>query len=127
MYPRFDDNWAAAGSGSFPAQLVHFRSHHPGHLQSLMPHLGLAAAPSELDFGNSRVSRHWGESILAFGGRDHHINYLAVWQLRHATMIVMIWWKGIVAMFVGGLVMALIGTVQVLNAERKIESNRLLS
>jgi hypothetical protein len=35
--------------------------------------------------------------------------------------------KGMVAMFVGGLVMALIGTVQVLNAERKIESNISLS
>jgi MATE family multidrug resistance protein len=97
-----------------------------GHLHSLMPHLAwqqllvsLTLVTESLAIGGNQFK------ILAVGTTIS--TFLAVWQLRHATTIVTIWSKGIVTLFVGRLITALIGTVRVINAEKKIESNRSLS
>lgn len=88
-----------------------------GHLHSLMPQLAwqqilvsLTLVAESLAIGGNQFQ------LLAFGTTIS--TFLAMWQLQHATDVVAIWSKGIVTLFVGRLVTAIIGTIKVLHNER---------
>ena len=59
--------------------------------------------------------------LLAFGTTISTV--LAMGQLQAATTVVDIWRKGIVALFAGRLVTALLGVFRVLLLQRKKQSN----
>lgn len=90
------------------------------HLHSLMPHLAwqqvlvsLTLVTESLAVGGNQFQ------LLAAGTTISTI--LAIWQLKQATTVVTVWSKGIVTLFAGRLLAAIIGTMRVLNSQRKIE------
>ncbi len=94
-----------------------------GHLQSLMPQLAwqqllvsLTLVTESLAIGGNQFR------LLAFGTTIS--TGFAMWELQHATDVVSIWSKGIVTLFVGRLITAVIGTFKVLHEQRdqKVES-----
>jgi len=89
-----------------------------GHLHSLMPQLAwqqilvsLTLVAESLAIGGNQFQ------LLAFGTTISTI--AAMWQLRMATDVVSIWSKGIVTLFVGRLITALIGTLRVLHEQSR--------
>ncbi|KAG7362188.1 MATE efflux family protein [Nitzschia inconspicua] len=91
-----------------------------GHLTSLMPHLAwqqllvsLTLVTEALAIGGNQFQ------LLAFGTTVSTI--LAMFQLQQATTVVDIWSRGIVTLFVGRLVTALIGTIRVMRDQRRKE------
>lgn len=89
-----------------------------GHLESLMPQLAwqqilvsLTLVTESLAIGGNQFK------LLAFGTTITTV--LAMWQLREATNVVAIWSKGIVTLFMGRLLTAIIGTAKVLYEQRK--------
>jgi putative MATE family efflux protein len=89
-----------------------------GHLTSLMPHLAwqqllvsLTLVTESLAIGGNQFQ------LLAFGTTVSTI--LAMSQLQQATTVVEIWSRGIVTLFVGRLITALIGTVRVMREQRQ--------
>jgi MATE family multidrug resistance protein len=89
-----------------------------GHLQSLMPLLAwqqllvsLTLVTESLAIGGNQFQ------LLAIGTTISTV--VAMWQLKQATSVVSIWSGGIVTLFVGRLITALIGTLRVLHRERK--------
>lgn len=88
-----------------------------GHLQSLMPQLAwqqllvsLTLVTESLAIGGNQFQ------LLAFGTTIS--TGFAMWELQHATDVVSIWSKGIVTLFVGRLITAVIGTLRVLHVQR---------
>jgi MATE family multidrug resistance protein len=89
-----------------------------GHLTSLMPQLAwqqllvsLTLVTESLAIGGNQFQ------ILAFGTTISTV--LAMGQLQQATTVVDIWSKGIVTLFVGRLITALIGTFRVIQCQKK--------
>jgi putative MATE family efflux protein len=89
------------------------------HLHSLMPQLAwqqllvsLTLVSESLAIGGNQFK------LLAVGTTISTV--LAIWQLRYATNVVTIWSKGIVTLFMGRLITALIGTLRVLHVQRKL-------
>lgn len=96
-----------------------------GHLHSLMPQLAwqqllvsLTLVAESLAVGGNQFR------LLAFGTTVSTI--LCMWQLKQASSVVAIWSRGIVTLFIGRLITALIGIVRVLIDQRKIEKDRSL-
>ncbi len=92
-----------------------------GHLASLMPHLAwqqllvsLTLVMESLAIGGNQFQ------LLAFGTTLSTV--FAMGQLRQATTVVDIWSKGIVSLFVGRLITALIGTLLVMRSQRKLDA-----
>ena len=86
------------------------------HLHSLMPQLAwqqllvsLTLVTESLAIGGNQFK------LLAVGTTLSTI--LAMWQLKQATSVVGIWANGLVALFAGRLITALIGVARVLRAE----------
>ena len=93
-----------------------------GHLTSLLPHVAwqqllvsLTLVTESLAIGGSQFR------LLAIGTSFSTV--LAVTQLRQATTVVDIWSRGIVSLFAGRLVTALIGAALVLQKSRRSTSN----
>jgi MATE family multidrug resistance protein len=88
------------------------------HLVSLMPQLAwqqllvsLTLVTESLAIGGNQFQ------LLAFGTTISTV--LAMGQLQQATTVVDIWSKGIVTLFAGRLITALIGTLRVIRMQRK--------
>jgi hypothetical protein len=60
--------------------------------------------------------------LLAFGTTVSTV--FAMGQLRRATTVVDIWSKGIVSLFVGRLITAVIGTLLVMRSQRKLDATK---
>jgi MATE family multidrug resistance protein len=89
-----------------------------GYLHSLMPQLAwqqllvsLTLVFESLAIGGNQFQ------LLAFGTTLSTV--AAMWQLHHATDVVAIWSKGIVTLFVGRLLTAMIGTLKVLHESKR--------
>ena len=89
-----------------------------GYLHNLMPQLAwqqllvsLTLVFESLAIGGNQFQ------LLAFGTTLSTM--AAMWQLHHATDVVAIWSKGIVALFVGRLFTALVGTANVISESRR--------
>mmetsp|Transcript_7418 Transcript_7418/g.11731 ORF Transcript_7418/g.11731 Transcript_7418/m.11731 type:complete len:212 (+) Transcript_7418:1-636(+) len=92
-----------------------------GHLVSLMPHLAwqqllvsLTLVTESLAIGGNQFQ------LLAFGTTISTV--LSMGQIQQATTVVDIWSRGIVSLFVGRLITALIGVLRVLHIQRKQQS-----
>lgn len=92
-----------------------------GHLTSLMPQLAwqqllvsLTLVLESLAIGGNQFR------LLAFGTTLSTI--FAMGQLQQATTVVDIWSKGIVSLFVGRLVTALIGNIRVMRSQKKLDA-----
>lgn len=88
------------------------------HLRSLMPQLAwqqilvsLTLVSEALAIGGNQFQ------LLAFGTTVSTV--LAMWQLQQAPNVVAIWSKGIVTLFVGRLITALVGVVRVLQTQQE--------
>jgi putative MATE family efflux protein len=92
-----------------------------GHLHSLMP---------QLAWQQILVSLTLVAESLAIGGNQFQLvalgttlsTVVSIWQLHHAEDVVAIWSKGIVSLFVGRLLTAIIGTLKVLQDSRREHS-----
>jgi Na+-driven multidrug efflux pump len=90
------------------------------HLRNLMP---------QLAWQQLLVSMTLVTESLAIGGNQFKLlaagttvsTVLSMWQLKEATDITTIWSRGLVTLFMGRLITALIGIVRVLRAETKEE------
>jgi putative MATE family efflux protein len=90
------------------------------HLHSLMPQLAwqqllvsLTLVTESLAIGGNQFQ------LLAIGTSMSTV--VAVWQLRQATSVVGIWSRGLVTLFAGRLITALIGVARVVRAEQQKE------
>jgi MATE family multidrug resistance protein len=90
------------------------------HLQQLMPHLGFqqiliswTLVMEALSAGSNQYSWLAGGTLLS--------TMLAVWQIHEAKTVEAIWSRGIVTLFVGRCVTALIGTARANHWWRKLD------
>jgi Na+-driven multidrug efflux pump len=88
------------------------------HLVSLMPQLAWQQLLVSMTLVTESLAIGGNEfQLLAFGTTVSTV--LAMGQIQKATTIVDIWSRGIVTLFVGRLVTALIGTIRVVMSQRR--------